>query len=93
MRGKKMTQPYQIFEEFSGWRSDLRITIPMPRAIAKFMTIIPRPPAASDPGNMKSLPRNTAFSVIPGSKEKMYCHARESLTNTREGSQIGHSYA
>jgi hypothetical protein len=38
---------------------------------------------------MKSLPRNTAFSVMPGSKEKMYCQARKSLTKMMDGSQIG----
>jgi hypothetical protein len=78
-----------ILEEFPGSRADQRITIPIARAIATFMRIIPKLPARSDPGNMKSLPRNTAFSVMPGSKEKMYCQARKSLTKMMDGSQIG----
>jgi hypothetical protein len=53
------------------------------------MRIIPMLPAKSDPGNMNSLPWNTAFSVMPGSKEKMYCHARKSLAKMMAGSQIG----
>jgi hypothetical protein len=78
-----------ILEEFSGRRADRRITIPIARAIAAFMRIIPMLPAKSDPGNMNSLPRNTAFSVMPGSKEKMYCHARKSLPKLMAGNQIG----
>jgi hypothetical protein len=77
------------FEELFNSRLDRRRTNPIARAAARLMRIIPKLPAKSDPGNMKSLPRNTAFSVIPGSNEKMYCHARKSLTNMRDGSQIG----
>jgi len=43
----------------------------------------------SDPGNMKTLPRYTAWAVIPGSKEKMYCHAMKSRTKVSAGSHIG----
>ena len=77
------------FDDASGSRLDRRITIPIARAIATFMRTIPMLPAKSDPGNMNSLPRNTAFSVMPGSKEKMYCHARKSLAKMIAGSQIG----
>jgi hypothetical protein len=38
---------------------------------------------------MNNLPRKTASSVMPGSKEKMHCHAMKSLTKISAGNQTG----
>jgi hypothetical protein len=48
-----------------------------------------KPPDKREPGSMNNLPRKTAYSVMPGSKEKMYCHARKSLTKISAGNQTG----